>query len=182
MPQQTAPQADPASNASKRRRERERLAMRARLLAVAGEIAAEEGWPAVTIRKIADRLEYASPILYQYFAGKAALLMALLAEGFREGAELLGAASEGPAEGILERLAIVYWDFAFSAPELYQAMNGLDGVPFGTEDAPHEARQGFAVVQAALQRLASHHGPAHADPQCAVDTVWAFMPGSFPLT
>jgi AcrR family transcriptional regulator len=179
-----AARADAASSVTKRRRARERLAMRARLLEAAREIAAEEGWQAVTIRKIADRLEYASPILYQHFAGKEALLMALVADGFREVAERLHAATEGGGspDRMLERLAAAYWDFAFQVPELYQAMNGLGGVPFGTAQAPAEAQRGFAVVRTALQELASQRGRVLADPDGTVDTIWAFLHGFISLT
>src|SRR5947207_213266 len=113
-------------NPSQRRRQRERLLMRARLLEAAREIAAAEGWQAVTIRKIADRLEYASPVLYQYFPGKDALLLALMSEGFRTITERLREVVRQYADDqdlLLENIAIAYWDFAFTAPELYQAMN-----------------------------------------------------------
>jgi len=180
---QAAADADPAADgastqtASSRRRERERREMRARLLEAAREIAAEEGWPAVTIRRIADRLEYASPILYQHFSGKDALLLELVGIGFRELTDMLDAARKAPPERVLETLARAYWRFAFSAPELYQAMNGLDGVPFGTAATPSEARQAFRTVRAELLRLAAARQRDLTDPDGAVDTIWAFLHG-----
>jgi AcrR family transcriptional regulator len=167
---------------SRQRRERDRLAMRERLLATARRIAAEEGWQAVTIRRIAERLEYASPILYQHFAGKEALLLELVSVGFREITVLLRAAGEQPPGRALEALALAYWEFAFSAPELYQAMNGLDGVPFGTPATPAEAREAFAVVRATLLRLAEAAGRQLPDPDGAVNTVWAHLHGFVSLT
>jgi AcrR family transcriptional regulator len=172
-------------NPSQRRRERERMLMRARLLSAAREIAADEGWQAVTIRKIADRLEYASPVLYQYFPGKEALLLALMAEGFATVTGQLREAVERCAddpERLLVSIAIAYWDFAFAAPELYQAMNGLDGVPFGTAEAPAEARQGFLVVRGALESLGERRGRVLKDPEGAVDTLWAYLHGFVSLT
>jgi AcrR family transcriptional regulator len=171
-----------AQTASSRRRERERREMRARLLDAAREIAAEEGWPAVTIRRIADRLEYASPILYQHFSGKDALLLELVDIGFRELNDMFAAARQAPPERVLQTLALTYWRFAFSAPELYQAMNGLDGVPFGTAATPSEARQAFRTVRAELLRLAAARRRDLADPDGAVDTVWAFLHGFVSLT
>lgn len=172
-------------NLSHRRRERERLEMRARLLEAAREIAAGEGWQAVTIRKIADRLEYASPVLYQYFPGKDALLLALMAEGFRTVTDQLQEAvrrcSDDP-DRLLESIAITYWDFAFTSPELYQAMNGLDGVPFGTVEAPAGAQKGFSVVRRALEDLSERRGRALNDPEGAVDTLWAYLHGFVSLT
>jgi Bacterial regulatory proteins, tetR family len=48
----------------------------------AREIAIEDGWEAVTIRRIADRLEYTSPIRYKHFSGKDGLLVELARDGF----------------------------------------------------------------------------------------------------
>jgi AcrR family transcriptional regulator len=170
------------ATASSRRRERDRLAMRARLLGAARAIAAEEGWQAVTIRRIADRLEYASPILYQHFSGKEALLLELVSVGFRDVTERLRAASQAPPDRMLTTLALAYWDFAFSATELYQAMNGLDGVPFGTAATPREAREAFQVVRTTLLMLADAKGRKLPDPDGAVNTVWAYLHGFVSLT
>jgi AcrR family transcriptional regulator len=164
------------------RRERDRLATRARLLGAAREIAAEEGWQAVTIRRIADRLEYASPILYQHFSGKDALLLELVGLGFRELSEALEPVGAAPADEVLTALATRYWDFAFATRELYMVMHGLDGVPFGTSTAPKEAHVTFTVVRAVLLRLAEAGGRTLADPDGAVDVLWAYLHGFVSLT
>jgi AcrR family transcriptional regulator len=177
-----APAGPVRRTASRGRRERERQAMRERLLAAARQIAAEEGWQAVTIRRIADRLEYASPILYQHFPSKDALLLELVNVGFREVTQTLQAARQAPPDRVLKTLALAYWRFAFSAPELYQAMHGLDGVPFGTAATPSEAQEAFRVVRAALLRLAAASHRELSDPDGAVDTIWACLHGFVSLT
>lgn len=165
------------TSVSQRRRERERAEMRGRLLSAAREIATEEGWQAVTIRRIADRLEYASPILYQHFPGKDALLWELAREGFREITARLRNAVELPPDKLLDAIAITYWDFASAAPELYQVMHGLGGVPFGTAETPHEAQEAFQLCRQALLRLATAQGGTLHDPDAAVDTIWAVLHG-----
>jgi AcrR family transcriptional regulator len=151
--------------------------MRTRLLETARRIAAEEGWQAVTIRKIADRLEYASPILYQHFAGKDDLLLELVAEGFRDIADRFAAAAAERPEHVVEAIAVAYWDFAFTAPELYRAMHGLDGVPFGTAATPPDARRAFSICRAALLGLAAAQDRRVADPDGSVDTIWGCLHG-----
>jgi AcrR family transcriptional regulator len=155
--------------------------MRERLLDAARAIAVEQGWSAVTIRRIADRLEYSSPILYQHFTGKEALLDALLRDGFRRAGERLAAALARHPADPLTALARAYWDFAFAAPELYQVMHGLDGVPFGTAETPAEARAVFDLWRSALVHFAEQCGTTLRDPDAAVDTVWAFLHGSVSL-
>jgi AcrR family transcriptional regulator len=164
-------------SASRLRRERERTEMRQRLLAAARSIATAEGWQAVTIRRIAERLEYASPILYQHFAGKDALLQELVREGFRELTQRLHTAAAEPSDRRLAALATKYWDFAFEASELYQAMHGLDGVPFGTAETPQEARAAFALCREALVQVAASKGNTLDDPDGATDSFWACLHG-----
>ncbi|MCP2342556.1 TetR/AcrR family transcriptional regulator [Actinomadura rupiterrae] len=180
-PKAAAPKAADAPSASAQRRERERRQMRARLLEAAREIAAEDGWNAVTIRGIATRLEYAPPILYQHFSSKEALLTELMAVGFAELAGRLRTASDGPADGRLTAMAEAYWTFAFASPELYQAMNGMDGVPFGTADTPQEAKDTFRTFRTALEGIAEARGAELADPVAAADTLWALLHGSVSL-
>jgi AcrR family transcriptional regulator len=159
-----------------------RTAMRDRLLDAAREIAAQDGWQAVTIRRIADRLQYASPILYQHFAGKDALLLELVDVGFHELTIAVTPAGEVPPHRVLTTLANGYWNFAFSARELYQVMHGLDGVPFGTSATPKQAHITFTVVRAALLRLAEAGGRRLPDPDGTVDVVWAYLHGFVSLT
>jgi AcrR family transcriptional regulator len=156
--------------------------MRDRLLDAAREIAAEDGWQAVTIRRIAERLQYASPILYQHFAGKDALLLELVGVGFHELTGALRPAGEVPPDQVLTTLANAYWNFAFSARELYQVMHGLDGVPFGTSETPKQAHITFTVVRAALLRLAEAGGRRLPDADGTVDVIWAYLHGFVSLT
>jgi len=160
----------------KRRRERERQELRRAILAAACEIAVREGWQAVTIRKVAERIEYSPPMIYQYFASKADLLLALLREGFAELTERLRAAQgttpTAPEES-LARVAAAYWSFAWERPELYQVMHGLGGVPFGTDATPPEARAAFAALRDAVRPVV---GDAAALDD-AVDLLWGALHG-----
>ena len=67
---------------TKQRREREKQEVREGILAGAREIALQEGWQAVTIRKVAERIEYSPPTIYEYFENKEAILLELLRQGF----------------------------------------------------------------------------------------------------
>jgi AcrR family transcriptional regulator len=155
--------------------------MRARLLEAARDIAAEDGWNAVTIRRIANKLEYTAPILYQYFSSKESLLIELMLVGFAELTDQLNLAAQAPAQERLAAMAAAYWAFAFASPELYQAMNGMDGVPFGAAEAPPEAKAAFRTFRLALESIAEARGSGLADPSGAVDTVWAFLHGCVSL-
>src|SRR5690242_14625265 len=82
----------------KKRRDLEKQAMRRGILDAARRLARQEGWSAVTIRKIAEQIQYSSPMVYEYFSSKDDLLLALLREGFSELAMTMRRASQAAVE------------------------------------------------------------------------------------
>src|ERR1700761_7614025 len=91
------------------------------------EIVKEEGWNALSMRKIADVIEYTAPIIYEYFSNKEAILLELTRKGYLLLSKDLEEARDKhrlPAKQ-LEAMWFAYWNFAFANKELYQAMFGL---------------------------------------------------------
>jgi AcrR family transcriptional regulator len=169
---------------SKQRRERERRELRQAILTAARDIAAREGWQAVTIRKVAEAIEYTPPMIYEYFASKEALLYELLCEGFRQVGHNIRAIQTkgGPPENVLVQVVLAYWRFAFTSPELYQVMHGLGGVPFGTSETPPEAQSAFAAVREVVDAVMSAHGVQRPDLDGDVDILWSTLHGLISLT
>src|SRR5947209_1061466 len=66
----------------KERRLREQQELKQSMLEAARAIAVAEGWSNVTMRKIADRIEYSHAAIYDYFESKDDLLQELIREGF----------------------------------------------------------------------------------------------------
>jgi AcrR family transcriptional regulator len=165
----------------KERRERERQATRQAILQAALDIAAEEGWPAVTIRHIAERIEYSPAAIYKYFDEKEAILQTLVAEGFLRLHQTLEGAADAivdgsgptPADLPLLRLVAAYWDFAQHNATLYQLMFSLQGKL--TES--REAKAVFTLVRTALQDWSRSQAVALRDLNAAVDLLWAALHG-----
>src|SRR5579863_5606154 len=67
---------------SKQRREREKGEMRTRILDAARELFAKDGYEAVTMRKIAERIAYTPTALYFHFKDKEDLMQELCREDF----------------------------------------------------------------------------------------------------
>src|SRR6476620_8812380 len=104
----------------KERHERDREAVRRSILDAARELFVTEGYENVSIRKIAERIEYSPAAIYGYFPSKDDIFFALAEEGFR----LLGnpaALSEGPKftdQPRLERIKAIFWRmYEFSRDE-----------------------------------------------------------------
>jgi AcrR family transcriptional regulator len=145
----------------KQRRERERQEIRQSILSAARQIAIEQGWPAVTTRKIAERIEYSQPTIYEYFENKEAILLALLRLGYEQLVAMMQLAFDSTDDPQARLLAMTeaYWDFAFRSPELYQVMHGLAGTPFGWQsERPEEVRQSFRLASEAVEQWAVSQG------------------------
>ena len=97
------------------------------ILKAALHIAKEEGWEALSMRKIADAIEYTAPIIYEYFENKDALLYELTRTGYLIlNSKLEEAKSQhSTPDKQLEAMWLAYWNFAFLKKELYQLMYGI---------------------------------------------------------
>jgi AcrR family transcriptional regulator len=69
---------------SSERKERLKQVLKQSILRVARNIAEHEGWDKVTIRRIADEIEYTPPTIYEFFKNKEDLLDELAKEGSSE--------------------------------------------------------------------------------------------------
>jgi AcrR family transcriptional regulator len=164
----------------KQRREREKQEVRQGILTAAREIALHEGWQAVTIRNVAERIEYSPSMIYEYFASKEAILLELHHEGFRLLAFSLKSAkssSEDDEERVIS-MAQAYWEFAMRSPELYQAMHGLGGVPLDCREKPVGAHDVFDITVEALNEWSqSQRGTDFPEVNDAVEIFHAFLHG-----
>lgn len=114
--------------ASKDRKQRLKDDTRKNILDAAMRIGREEGWQALSMRKIADIIEYTPPVIYEYFANKEALMLELTKKGYLILAKDMKAARDKHTlpEKQLEDMWLTYWNFAFAQKELYQLMFGIE--------------------------------------------------------
>lgn len=113
----------------------------------ARDVAAAEGWDAVTMRRIATEIGVTQPVIYSAFAGgRQAVVDAVALAGFDAIASALEAV---PAEPRARMQA--YLDFAADQPHLYAAMFSMpSGLEFGTGSGPEALGRAFAAIRAAF--------------------------------
>ncbi|MFC8037334.1 TetR/AcrR family transcriptional regulator [Streptomyces griseoincarnatus] len=175
------------------RKQRERAERERLIVATARELAEEQGWDAVTTRRLAERIEYSQPVLYSHFRGKREIIGAVALQGAAElAAELRRASTEAEAgagagasasvEGVRGRvtaLARAYLDFAERNPAVYDAMFQLDGgLAFAAEDTPEALKDGFAALLETLRDVAGEG----VEPGLFTEVFWASLHGLATLT
>jgi AcrR family transcriptional regulator len=169
---------------SEARRLREQHELKRRIIAAAREIARTEGWGNVTLRKIADRVEYTHAALYSYFANKEQLLLEVLREGFQLLAldlENSSAAAETPLIAF-RRFVHAYWAFAWRHPELYRVMYGLDGISFGVSETWNEGTRIGELAAGVVERLLVAKGKPVERIETKVLLCWSELHGLIALS
>ena len=154
------------------------------ILSAARMVAAEGGWGAVTVRKIADSVGYRAPVVYEYFESKNDLLLELLKRGFEDLTRDLRAARLGTPdpEKALYEVAGAYLRFAWNSPDLYQVMYGLGGVSFAASETWEEGQRVGEEVGLAVEEVLREYGKSVAGVEDKVLALWAAAHGLVALT
>jgi AcrR family transcriptional regulator len=168
--------------ATTRRRERARSDLRARILDAAREIVLREGFGALTIRKIAEAIEYAPGTLYLYFENRDAIARELSFEGFRKLLEAFGLASRiADPVARLEEIGRAYVRFGMENPETYRLVFMEDpqlttAVFKAAGDDP--GQRAYRALLDPLETLREEGRlQPDADVQALADTLWAVVHG-----
>src|SRR5688572_24919354 len=120
---------------TKERQQRERDQTREAILTAARDLFVTEGYRHVSMRKIAERIEYSPAAIYSYFPSKDDIFFALTEEGFRLLAGHLapGTAAADPLER-LRRGLWAFYEFSKTHPEYFELMFVDRSVPSITQD------------------------------------------------
>ncbi|MFE5908088.1 TetR/AcrR family transcriptional regulator [Streptomyces wedmorensis] len=163
------------------RKQRERADRERLIVATARELAEQQGWDAVTTRRLAERIEYSQPVLYSHFRGKREIIGAVALQGATEMAAAMRAATSA-ANGSRDRVAALarsYLDFAEHNPAVYDALFQLDGgLTYAQEDTPEPLKNAFAALMETLSEVAGDG----VHPGLFTETFWAALHGLATLT
>ena len=153
------------------------VAGREQILAAARSIGVRKSWKAVTIRAVARRLGYTSPLLYEHFRDKEDILTQLAIEGHlclaTELAKELPSAPDVAVLLVVER----YWSFMLKNKQIYRLMNGMDGVPIDRKKVGSIAQGSFEAAKAVVRAwLIKENGEGDAV-DVLMDELWAVLHG-----
>lgn len=165
------------------RREREKSEFRDLVLRAARKIVAKEGFDALSMRKIAEAIEYAPGTIYLYFESRDAIAQELCARGFTELLQAFApaAAIRDPIERLRE-IGKRYIQFGIERQETYRLIFMEDPKFSETvfnqkdENSPGHLALNF-LVEAFEELRAQKRLRVDADSNTLAEATWAAMHG-----
>lgn len=161
------------------RRQRQKEEVRTSILDAAWALVVTEGWQQLSIRKIADAIEYSVPVIYDHFENKEAILTEFTKRGFQllNGDLIKATAQHAEPEAQIEAIAYAYWDFAFRNKEYYQLMYGLGMPGCETVNQISELKSFTQLLSAPIVGLLAKSGKNDADAFLKLHTFWSMLHG-----
>ncbi|MFA6438227.1 MAG: TetR/AcrR family transcriptional regulator [Bacteriovoracaceae bacterium] len=150
------------------------------ILSAAKNLFIQEGFDHVTIRRIAEVIEYSPATVYLYFADKDTILCALQEVGFRElyKRQQILVAIKNPAEK-LRACGKIYIDFAMENQELYDLMFIMRAPMKAFESLAdwNVGRDTYEVLQSIITDCIAQGYIKSPSPQIVCFSMWALMHG-----
>ena len=138
---------------STERRERERVEVRRKILDAARDLFAREGYERVTMRRIADAIEYSATTIYNHFEDKDALLNSLCEDEFGRLLTLLAkGARPRSAVAWIRQLGLAYARFGLEYPNHYRFMFMTAHSSDGEGEKPPAGEQTFGLLRGVVDQ------------------------------
>jgi len=173
----------------KERREREKSETRDKILDAARELFVAEGFEGVSMRKVAEKIEYSPTAIYVHFADKEELFRELCHQDYARLAEVFqsSAMSTDPIER-LKQIGAIYIDFGTRYPNHYKFMF-MTPVPVHEPDEMDREIMGnpevdaYAFLKWAVQQAleAGCFREEFTDADLISQTLWASVHGVISL-
>jgi len=169
---------------SSERRKRAKQELREKIFDAARTLFAHEGYSAVTMRRIAEKIEYSATAIYTHFKDKEALMHELCASDFltlmSHFKKIFTIAD--PVER-LRQLGALYADFAIKHPNHYRLMfmtpRPFDSTVQAWIEKGNPQQDSYALLKAAVQACIEegHFNQAHRDADLLAQALWSAVHG-----
>jgi AcrR family transcriptional regulator len=164
------------------RREREREEVRRKILTAARDLFATEGYDRITMRRIADAIEYSATTIYNHFEDKDDLVHALCQEDFTRLFHHLQQTPppSDPVEAV-RQLGLAYARFGTSYPNHYRFMFMTPAKFERVPQASASGVQSFGLFRSAVEKAIATGQFRSGDPQALAQVLWASLHGAVAL-
>ena len=173
----------------KERREREKSETRDKILDAARELFVTEGFEGVSMRKVAEKIEYSPTAIYVHFADKQELFRELCHQDYARLAEVFQSSvmSTDPRER-LKQIGAIYIDFGTRYPNHYKFMFMTPHPPHEPDEVDREMmgnpeKDAYAFLKWAVQQAldAKCFRQELTDAELLSQTLWASVHGVISL-
>ena len=167
----------------KERREKERESLRQEILDAAREMFAAEGYASVSMRKIADKIEYSPTTIYLYFKDKNDLLNQICEDTFAQLYQRVSAIRVDSKDALecLRRGIRAYVEFGLEHPNHYEVTFITPIMDYLGQDVhPYEGSMGertFNFLRAQITDCIAQGYFQKGDVDVMSQTMWAGMHG-----
>jgi AcrR family transcriptional regulator len=162
------------------RRQRHRASLRREILDAASQLFVEEGYDRLTMRRLAERIEYSPTTIYLYFKDKNELLQAVCEETFSQLAGKLEHLQKtaGTPLGRLREGLRTYISFGLAHPNQYLVTfmshsPGVDGGAFGDS----AGSRAFDTLRQNVRACAESGDIRTPDVELSAQALWAAVHG-----
>jgi AcrR family transcriptional regulator len=163
----------------KQRREREKETLRQEILDAARELFVKEGYENVSMRRIAEKIEYSPTTIYLYFEDKASLLFAICDETFAKLAKRMETIVKGEDDPVesLKRGCRAYVEFGLKYPNHYRVT--FINHPQIHLGADHYLRDGsmgmraYGFLRAGVEQCIKQKRFRESDVDAVTQMIWA---------
>ncbi len=173
----------------KERREREKSETREKILDAARELFVTEGYEGVSMRRVAEKIEYSPTAIYVHFADKQELFRELCHRDYAHLAEVLQSSvrTPDPIERI-KQIGTIYAEFGTRYPNHYKFMfmtphPGHDWDEVDREMHGNPEKDAYAFLKWAVQQAidAARFREGLSDAELISQTLWASVHGVISL-
>lgn len=167
----------------KERRARQKKFLRQEILDAASELFVRDGFENVSMRRIADKIEYSPTTIYLYFKDKAELLEQVCQDTFGRLSRLLARIMEQTGDPLqrLKRGLTAYIEFGVANPHHYRATfmmpipEGFEKEKYTRPESP--GMQAFGFLRRCIDDCARAGKLKVKDVELASQTMWAGIHG-----
>jgi AcrR family transcriptional regulator len=167
----------------KERKARQKKFLRQEILDAASELFVKEGYENVSMRRVADKIEYSPTTIYLYFKDKAELLEQVCRETFARLRQVLMGIEKLSGDPVerLKRGLVAYVKFGLENPHHYRATfmmpipEGFDEEKYANRESP--GMQAFDFLRRRVYDCIAAGRFRKVDPELVSQTLWAGIHG-----
>lgn len=161
------------------RKKRAKDQLRLTILAAAESLFISEGYANVSMRKIAERIEYSPTTIYLYFKDKSELVRTLIEENFAKLLSLLEtAAGDDWSDPVacLRRTQRTFVEFGLGHPDHYRLLF-ISGLETDSSTADSADSRSIALLRKLSSACVERGFFRTSDPELATQTLWSSVHG-----